>query len=428
MQPAQLRENDFQRYPPKARKLATGNLPLLRLLPLGFAPFLLKEVILYDWKFPAEQRELDWQMTYLNAMTPANREEQMRRFAALTLNEKLAALDWVNAPAQFLEQLSAHLWATHQMDEFRSASEDYVHKLNESMSVEPLPTARLGVVLIGQGVNAGPYPLFRKLRRQGVHFTNVDATDGFRAIVQALRDRAEAHPSPYSHWQINGGKADALSGFASVSYDALTPARNALAAKMLSAYEAPKFDPEQLRTTLAQTTVETLGMRSSGDSIMDRFALSLLTEGSGTQIYSTTFVRWGAREAIRRAQPLTLYVRYAPRQKERSMDELLAGATGLTQTDAEGSLIDADMGAYYTWLNQQRLSEAAKARFLVWFEGQKQAVAIGPGLAKGTVYASAITMPALLQLMRLDNMTTGKLPLDKLIGRDVRPAAVQFTT
>ena len=110
------------------------------------------------------------------------------------------------------------------------------------------------------------------------------------------------------------------------------------------------------------------------------------------------------------------------------MDELLAGATGLTQTDAEGSLIDADMGAYYTWLNQQRLSEAAKARFLVWFEGQKQAVAIGPGLAKGTVYASAITMPALLQLMRLDNMTTGKLPLDKLIGRDVRPAAVQFTT
>jgi len=397
MQPAQLRESDFQKYPPKARKLAVENLPLLRMLPLGFAPFLLKEVILYDWKFPAEQRELDWQMMYLNAMTPAHREEEMRRFAALTLNEKLAALDWVNAPAQFLEKLSAHLWATHQMDEFRSASEDYVHKLNESLSVEPLPVARLGVVLIGQGVNASHYTLFRKMRRQGVYFTNVDAADGFRAIVQALRDRAEAHPSLYGHWQINGGKADALSGFASVSYDALTPVRNALAAKMLSAYEAPRFDPEQLRTTLAQTTVETLGMRSSGDGIMDRFALSLLTEGSGTQIYSTTFVQWGAREALRRAQPLTLYVRYAPRQKERSMDELLSGTTGLSQMDAEGSLIDADMGAYYTWLNQQRLSEAAKARFLVWFEGQKQAVAVGPGLAKGTVNASAIGMPVLLQ-------------------------------
>ena len=46
--------------------------------------------------------------------------------------------------------------------------------------------------------------------------------------------------------------------------------------------------------------------------------------------------------------------------------------------DPPGSLVDADMGAYYTWLNQQRLSGGDKATFLVWFEDQQEAVAIGP--------------------------------------------------
>ena len=40
--------------------------------------------------------------------------------------------------------------------------------------------------------------------------------------------------------------------------------------------------------------------------MLNRFQLSLLTEGSGTQVFSTTFVQWAAREALRRAQPLTL--------------------------------------------------------------------------------------------------------------------------
>jgi hypothetical protein len=41
------------------------------------------------------------------------------------------------------------------------------------------------------------------------------------------------------------------------------------------------------------------------------------------------------------------------------------------------------MGAYYTWLNQQRLSEAERALFLIWFEGHNEALAIGPTLAGG---------------------------------------------
>ena len=51
------------------------------------------------------------------------------------------------------------------------------------------------------------------------------------------------------------------------------------------------------------------------------------------------------------------------------MNDLLeAKASGL-ELDSEGSLLDADMSAYYVWLDQQRLSGSARSSFITWFEG-----------------------------------------------------------
>jgi len=83
-------------------------------------------------------------------------------------------------------------------------------------------------------------------------------------------------------------------------------------------------------------------------------------------------------EALRRAQPLTLFARFAPRQRENQMNELLAERQRKPELDAAGSLIDADMGAYYTWLNQQRLPGAEKSAFLAWHEDHSEAVVIAP--------------------------------------------------
>jgi hypothetical protein len=139
--------------------------------------------------------------------------------------------------------------------------------------------------------------------------------------------------------------------------------------------------PEGVVTALAQMQPSQLGLR--GDPVLNRFQADLLTQGSGTQVFSTTFVQWAAREALRRAQPLTLLARFAPRQREQPMNELLAGTHPNNGPDPQGALIDADMGAYYTWLNQQRLSEAEKASFLIWFEGHSEALAIGPAMYRG---------------------------------------------
>lgn len=397
MLPDQLTAASFTAYPPEARQLATRQIALLRRLPLAFLPLLLRELIVYDWKFPAERAELDRQFTYLGSLAAGSFQTVMAAFAQLRLARELEQMDWVNSPAVFSEQLSAHLWATHQIDNFRTAAVDYVGKVSASAPDPVLPTHRLGVAIIGQGVAKNDYRLFRKLAPQGTHFTQVKAGGGVRVLLEAARRRAEAHPVPYGHWYIDGGAPLAVpASITRISYDALSAPRAILQNRMRKTYEAAVFDPEAFRTMLAQIKPEETGLDAGGDGVLNRFQLSLLTEGSGTQVFSTTFVQWAAREALRRAQPLTLVTRFAPRQREKQMNELLAEHQHTPELDPQGSLIDADMGAYYTWLNQERLAGAEKSAFLAWFEDHGEAVAIAPALERGKRSAAAIGLDELI--------------------------------
>jgi len=386
MLPSEIQAAQFKNYPPLAKKLATDRIALLRQLPIGFLPLLLREVIAYDWKFPIERRDLDRQFAYLDSLSPDQRRHLMSAFAQLGLSPELERVDWINLPGEFSEKFTAHLWATHQIDAFRAAAIDYVNKLSAVSPQEPLPAPRLGIAVIGAGVSETRHPLFRKLRPHGVYFTHVKPNRGMATLVNWVAARAAAHPSPYGHWYVDGGVAETVprGGVTSISYDSLTPVRTALLNKMRTSYESAGFNPEALRTMLAELRPEDLGLSGTAeDAVLNHFQISLLTEGSGTQVFSTTFVQWSAREVWRRAQPVTMLLRFAPRQRQRPMNELLAEGQRAPELDPQGSLVDADMGAYYTWLNQQRLSGADQARFLVWFEGHNEALAIAPSLPRG---------------------------------------------
>ncbi|MDQ2900926.1 MAG: hypothetical protein M3Y07_14180 [Acidobacteriota bacterium] len=393
MIPSELQAASFRAYPREAKELASRKIELLRKMPLAFLPLLLRELIAYDWKFPAERKALDRQFAYLELLPPAQLQEAMREFAQLRLSPELERTNWVDAPGLFSEQLSAHLWATHQIDRFRAAAVDYVEKSGANAAEGELPIARLGIVVIGQGVTASAYPLFRKLRRRGVHYARVKPDGAFEAILNTVAARAAAHPKPFAHWYIDGGLAmNPPAGVVGVSYASLTPVRARLQSTIQKSFESG-LGSENLRTALAQMRPEDVGLEGG---VLNHFQLSLLTEGSGTQIFSTTFVQWAAREAWRRAQPLTLLARFAPRQREKSMKELLSEAGGKPTLDPEGSLVDADMGAYYTWLNQQRLPGADQARFLVWFEDHNEALLIGPGLPGGTESNAPVEIATLI--------------------------------
>jgi hypothetical protein len=400
MLPNDLKADHFNNYPPEARKVVTNNLESLRHLPLSFLPGMLREVIEYDYKFPAERRSLDKELANLRLLSPEQSRQWFQAFAQIQLSSALEHFDWVNSPAQFVEQLSAHLWTTQQLDAFRAAAIAYADKLRAAVPPDPpLPIPRLGIAVVGQGVTEYNEPLFRKLRAHGAYFGKIKPENGLAQLLEAVSARAKAHPIPYAHWYIDGGEeAPHDSSLTLVSYHRLEPPRSALLAKMRVEVERPGNGPEALRTFMAQVRPADLGLKS-GDVVLDRFQAKLLTEGSGTQIFSTSFVQWTAREALRRAQPLTLLVRFAPRQRQKPMNEMLFAKAETVELDPVGSLVDGDMGAYYNFLNQQRLLGAEQSSFLAWFEDHNVAVAISPTLPHGTVSDNARDMRELLALM-----------------------------
>jgi len=400
MLPSDLKPEQFNGYPPEARKLVAGYIAALRRLPLSFLPNLLREAIEYDFKFPAERRALEEELANLNSLSAEQAKDWLQGFAQIRLSSQLEHSDWVNAPAQFVEQLSSYLWTTHQLDAFRIAALAYADRLRTVVPSESPSAPRLGITVIGQGVTAHDAPLFRKLRAHGAYFGGVKPEIGLRLLLKALAARAKSHPVPYGHWYIDGGQAEAYDpALMCVSYHALEPVRAALSGKIRAEIARPGMGPEALRTFLAQLRPADLGLGKAGDAILDRFQVKMLTEGSGTQIFSTTFAQWTAREALRRAQPLTLLVRFAPRQRQKPMNEMLAASHEVAELDPLGSLIDADMGAYYNWLNLQRLPGAEQSSFLVWFENHAEALAIGPSMPRGTESATPVDMRELLSWM-----------------------------
>lgn len=399
MQPRNLTAGNFAAYPPQARSLAVAHLDTMRQLPLAFLPSLLREVIEYDYLFPAERTTIEKQLSALAALDQRQLSDCMHGFAAISLSHDLENSDWINHPAQFLEQQSAWLWSTHQLDAFRSAANDYSSRLDSVTRVGPPPLRRLGIAVIGQGVASWEQPLFRNLRAQGTWFYRIKPDNGFPLLLDATAERARTHPAPYAHWYIDGGvAADHDPALTTISFSALEPLRTGLLKRMQKQIERPGMGPEQLRTWLAQLTPAELGIDSPTDPVLSRFQVSLFTEASGTQIFSTTFAQWTTREVLRRTQALTVIARFAPRQRQRPMNELLSGDRTAPQLDPAGSLVDADMGAWYHWVNQQRLPGFEQSSFVAWFEDHNQAVAIGPTLPRGVESDSPLDLGQLLAI------------------------------
>ncbi|NOT59663.1 MAG: hypothetical protein HOP19_05495 [Acidobacteria bacterium] len=395
-----VQENHFRDYPPEARRVATGHMELLRKLPAAFTPLLLQQIQAYDWRFPAERRDIDRQLRFLKSLAEAERRRLLTGFEQLKLPPRLLDAKWASTPVEFSEQLSHHLWTTGQIDAFHEASETYLKAVFAALPEQPPAAPRLGIAVIGKGVERNTYSLFRKLRPHGTRFTSVNPADGLKTLLAHVEARATAHPAPFDHWYVDGGQAEPVShpNLASISYHGLEQHRLALLRKTNSAIQSGIAGPKELLSLLHGLQPEEIGFAAKGrdGAILNHFATSLLTSGSGTQIFSTSFVQWATRELWRRAQPLTMLARFAPRQRLRPMNELLSGDERNVEMDAPGALIDADLGAYYMWLGQQRLSGAEQSSFLIWFEDHAEAFVVAPALARNTESNARVDMRWLL--------------------------------
>src|SRR5277367_2058085 len=229
MLPRDLKAEQFAGYPPEARRLVVANLATLQQLPLSFVPSLLREAIDYDYKFPAERLVISRELATLSSLSAAQINDWFQGFSQVSISSKLEQSDWVDQPAVFVEQLSAYLWSTHQLDAFRVAAIDYGNRLHAAAPPAELPVRRLGIAVIGQGVTTSNVPLFRNLRPHGTYFNQVQPDNGLNLLLASVAERAKAHPVPYGHWYVDGGQPAAHSSdLTCVSYQGLDPLRAAL--------------------------------------------------------------------------------------------------------------------------------------------------------------------------------------------------------
>jgi hypothetical protein len=396
MTPDQLTAASFASYPPKARQFAVAHLALLQQLPIAVAPAFLREIIVFDWRFPAERHTFEQQCVWLESLAPEQRARLLAPFQHISMPATLAAKDWVGSPQPFLEELTAYLWSSSQIDTYRRAAQNLL-----AVPLDETPQKdRFVVVIAGKDATAPSPQLFRKLTPHGVTLHNLQWTpETPRQLHAELEQRAAKQGAPYSRWYIDGGEPwphDAAA-VELLSYAELRPVREDVLERMNSFTQSGPGGAEAMRSMLEGLDPAKSGAGSvTQDPLMQHFITMLFVEGSGTQIYSTSFVQWAARETLRRAQPEQLLVRFAPRQRQRTLNQLFDAATNVEVPDPEGSLRDADISAYYILLDLLRIADPAHITFLAWREDHGHAVLISPRAPAGKSDDASLDLAAAL--------------------------------
>jgi hypothetical protein len=307
-------------------------------------------------------------------------------------------MDWVHAPAAFITELTAHLWSSGQVNQFRAGTSALFAVIPSREDT----THRLVFVVLGQGAQVESGKALRKLSKCGVLLNSLKAETAFQDIQSAMAEHAARATAPYASWYIDGGTISAemasrLPTTVAVSYPGLAKLRERVLERMQAGLTSGSGGAEQMRTRLTSTSPNDVGAAEiTRDPILQRFYTELFTESSGPQIFSTSFVQWAGREIARRAQPQTLLLRYALRQSHRDLNEMVASAQMLS-FDPQGSFRDAEMGAYYNWIEMQRITAPGKLTFVAWVEDHPFAVIVGANSPAGTVCSTPMILAQALE-------------------------------
>ena len=303
-------------------------------------------------------------------------------------------MNWMAQPAQFIPELTAYLWSSAQINAFRTAT----NAVFAAVEVTPDSAARMVIVVLGQGAEIDLKRTLRKLRKYGVALTELKRETAVADIVDVLQRHRQDRDTPYAAWYVDGGvlHPQLAHGFSQgrgvmVSYADLEPLRKRVLGRMQATLASGGGGAEQMRTDLTETTTRDAGAREvTTDPVLQRFYTAPFTASSGPQIFSTSFVQWTGRELARRARPRQLLLRYAPRQLRRDMNAMFTEE--VPGVDTQGSLLDAEMGAYYAWLEMRRITAPGKLTFVAWVENQPLAVVLGAGAPAGATTATPMTL------------------------------------
>ena len=395
-----------------AASLLRRHRDLLATLPATFRAFIGVEAARWPTLFAPEKAYLGALLESVAAWTGPERADA---FAAMARLEAEAGCRDVRAtdPRRLQDETQALLRRKGVLPRWRQEVDRVFQRLQPEIDARLHPPGaprRLVVVVYGQGIAIQRDRLWHRLRDLGTRIPlRLEAArtpDAFlRAVFgtsadglfAALNDAAghDAHDA----WIVEAGESlhalceagDGGGGAAAtgLSYARLRAYREMLARSLYDKVLSGVSGPQELAAYARGLDIdppERSLLRSDG--VLRAFVRDAFLAGNGTLLVNNTFVEWAAVQALKRAEPRLLAVRFGVRDKMKPFSSLLLFSRPRPTDqvpvleDPLGSFVDAEQLSYYVWLNAEKSAAyRGKTLYLLLAEGVDEMVAIRSGAA-----------------------------------------------
>jgi hypothetical protein len=317
--------------------------------------------------FPAEQRNLEAQLEYLQKLSP---EDFKKLFAPLAAIESRMDLPrWDPASSGLSINDTGILARSPLYPQWRTEVEKVFAQIDGAalQAVERFP--RLLVCALPAGLPLSSQPLWPELAKHG-KWVSLDQPFGklFPNLAAAIAGRGlpsglEPVESTWVFDCENKLASLAESSPATVlSWNSLATVRREFLSR-LNTIKRTLNSVDQTNEDLRRIDLgPLLGADLASKPRIREFVRTLLLSGNGSLVFGNSFVQWGAAEALRRAEPQALFACFCIRAKLKpfSSSVLFEDQSRSNpvpdQDDPAGSLVDAMMLANYVYLSAQRLT------------------------------------------------------------------------
>jgi len=401
----------------EAAALAREYQPLLARLPASFQASVLLELQRWPLLFPPEKA---YQRALLAQLAPRSGPELTEAFAGIRRVELEAGSAEVMAPdpRRFQEALQARLRQRGLLPRWRREVEGLFGSLQPALDSQLHPAAsprRLVVLLYGKGIAIQPDKLWQRLRGRGRRVRlRIEGVEAGEAFLRGLFGGAEAGQetlfssireggaSPYDAWLIEAGdalhalceakagKIEGEGGVTGLSYERLRGYREELTRALFRKVQSGVSGPQEFAAYARSLEVPApVGLTLHRDPVLQAFVRDVFLGGNGALVLNNTFVEWAAVQALKRAQPRLLVVRFGVRDKLKPFTSLLLFSQPRATDqipileDPLGSFVDVELLSYYVWLNAEKSpAYRNKTLYLLLVEGFDEMLAIRSDLAE----------------------------------------------
>ncbi len=390
---------------------------LLKRLPLTFLPFVNQQLHEWDYLFPNERRSVQRLLIYVASLDSAQSEALFRD--VLQLEAKMGVAHWQFSTTEQTIQNSSLLARSPYFQEWRQAVQA-VFNAADQYAIKAGPTtsgSRNRLVLMEipshlpldertawsrwQGIGrtwklAGPASTQPASATEFLLFGQPDGNGGFGGGLLGAAPRLTESASSAT-WMIDAGSSLIDTAMRRTSHQENGTDAILLSYRRLSAFrESFSHEMNTMQKDLADADAVFDRLRKVdvtawcpseivSQPAVREFVRSLYLSGNGAVIFGNSFVEWGASEALRRARPLLLAVRFDVRARPKPFTGVAVfdnpdQVNPLPSVDdIPGSALDAQMLSLYIWLAATRYEEYRSATVCVCLaESISQAYIVAP--------------------------------------------------